>query len=68
MPRKTAARDRFAPPAPIASMRPRPDAAENLRDDGDCDRGDGASMRPRPDAAENGVPLRRPCRSLGRLQ
>ena len=37
----------------VASMRPRPDAAENLRD-AKLEGGDVvASMRPRPDAAEN---------------
>ena len=38
----------------VASMRPRPDAAENLDLTGDLDvDGAAASMRPRPDAAEN---------------
>ena len=42
--------DRFKP----ASMRPRPDAAENLpRRDSVGPRPPNASMRPRPDAAEN---------------
>ena len=36
-----------------ASMRPRPDAAENLRRGGDAAGRRRASMRPRPDAAEN---------------
>ena len=37
-----------------ASMRPRPDAAENQRDDLPAGReAQPASMRPRPDAAEN---------------
>ena len=46
------------PAAAPASMRPRPDAAENPHLRGvDLDAG-GASMRPRPDAAENG---RRSC-------
>ena len=39
---------------PVASMRPRPDAAENPRGAGPPpDRPRVASMRPRPDAAEN---------------
>ena len=53
MPRKTPPR---APPAGerlAASMRPRPDAAENAADHDLRDRPDPASMRPRPDAAEN---------------
>ena len=37
-----------------ASMRPRPDAAENPGDPGNVKGDAGASMRPRPDAAENG--------------
>ena len=53
MPRKTGGGGHVATDAERASMRPRPDAAENV----DCDRGDraarDASMRPRPDAAEN---------------
>ena len=36
-----------------ASMRPRPDAAENSFPDGDDVPRPDASMRPRPDAAEN---------------
>ena len=53
MPRKTAALVEPEPGRPVASMRPRPDAAENQR------RAEWylyrmpASMRPRPDAAEN---------------
>ena len=53
MPRKTLARAASAREMRTASMRPRPDAAENLiaalLGAGD----DPASMRPRPDAAEN---------------
>ena len=37
----------------VASMRPRPDAAENRGARRRRDLGDAASMRPRPDAAEN---------------
>ena len=37
-----------------ASMRPRPDAAENERREVELDVALAASMRPRPDAAENG--------------
>ena len=58
MPRKTA-----GPPCGRcgpgrASMRPRPDAAENNDDRNALDRRTAASMRPRPDAAENGVSAR----------
>ena len=42
------------PPAP-ASMRPRPDAAENAMTMHAADPARSASMRPRPDAAENGA-------------
>ena len=38
----------------IASMRPRPDAAENLTPEKSTSAISSASMRPRPDAAENG--------------
>ena len=53
MPRKTRhlrERDRALP---AASMRPRPDAAENSQYTGHMRRRMIASMRPRPDAAEN---------------
>ena len=54
MPRKTGFESAAAAPAAAASMRPRPDAAENLefraRVVPSAIR---ASMRPRPDAAEN---------------
>ena len=53
MPRKTAIRKSRRPRAPIASMRPRPDAAENARRRVGVIPGAAASMRPRPDAAEN---------------
>ena len=46
--------DDDAPPA--ASMRPRPDAAENLGGREAAERRRHASMRPRPDAAENRRP------------
>ena len=56
MPRKTHVRRGAHPAAVEASMRPRPDAAEN----GEClevlYRLTAASMRPRPDAAENATP------------
>ena len=53
MPRKTVAFVHALPARPGASMRLRPDAAENFPDlAGDPRRGK-ASMRPRPDAAEN---------------
>ena len=42
--------------AGVASMRPRPDAAENLRRREGKAGGPHASMRPRPDAAENVKP------------
>ena len=52
--------------SPAASMRPRPDAAENRAapDDGPV-RAAVASMRPRPDAAENRPPPLAPDRDLG---
>ena len=54
MPRKTAVSAAVSAAVAEASMRPRPDAAENGGSDagGPGDRAD-ASMRPRPDAAEN---------------
>ena len=42
-------------PLPDASMRPRPDAAENQPDPPLPRAGFPASMRPRPDAAENAM-------------
>ena len=64
MPRKTVCGSVRSRKHEDASMRPRPDAAENaeagLRLDLDLD----ASMRPRPDAAENGRRFRVGC-SLG---
>ena len=53
MPRKTAVAPTGAAGAQIASMRPRPDAAENVEPERDRRLFPGASMRPRPDAAEN---------------
>ena len=53
MPRKTDARYVSLNPTREASMRPRPDAAENPLPDRMGDRTGRASMRPRPDAAEN---------------
>ena len=53
----------------LASMRPRPDAAENIRDAGDGGAGAAAaSMRPRPDAAENEKPASAVCCRRSRLQ
>ena len=55
MPRKTLAGvETNAICIDFASMRPRPDAAENDRNDEDQQPRHRASMRPRPDAAENG--------------
>ena len=45
--------DRHADEGQLASMRPRPDAAENTGEVWIVCRRVGASMRPRPDAAEN---------------
>ena len=53
MPRKTVATPAARRRAPVASMRPRPDAAENERQQARRLGGGPASMRPRPDAAEN---------------
>ena len=53
MPRKTAARELHSAAARAASMRPRPDAAENAAAAPAEEETQVASMRPRPDAAEN---------------
>ena len=54
MPRKTAEDKPNGSPGALASMRPRPDAAENAAEPSeDQIRRNAASMRPRPDAAEN---------------
>ena len=53
MPRKTANVDPDMHLAVDASMRPRPDAAENAIESYEWAVAHGASMRPRPDAAEN---------------
>ena len=54
MPRKTSPAGTTSIGAPAASMRPRPDAAENAAEPRRARRaGVVASMRPRPDAAEN---------------
>ena len=54
MPRKTPRAARGSrPDLPVASMRPRPDAAENELEPRDVHVAVAASMRPRPDAAEN---------------
>ena len=55
MPRKTRVRERYAKGCFDASMRPRPDAAENSRRSPCPTQAACASMRPRPDAAENAV-------------
>ena len=61
MPRKTSRSPAPSRSSPRASMRPRPDAAENEGQPGMLDAVDVASMRPRPDAAEN---TRSSCPSL----
>ena len=53
MPRKTQARDAALDALERASMRPRPDAAENPHEGQPMPLLPLASMRPRPDAAEN---------------
>ena len=53
MPRKTDALEADGRRILVASMRPRPDAAENARADLLVAAAHRASMRPRPDAAEN---------------
>ena len=53
MPRKTHGGRELRFVSRAASMRPRPDAAENRQPDADALRDRLASMRPRPDAAEN---------------
>ena len=53
MPRKTTRDPHRRAAADLASMRPRPDAAENLIIEARPEKYDQASMRPRPDAAEN---------------
>ena len=53
MPRKTKKQPSEFQLRKQASMRPRPDAAENQRAKDERGEGEHASMRPRPDAAEN---------------
>ena len=53
MPRKTRDRARGRLGLVVASMRPRPDAAENGEEEPVSEGAGDASMRPRPDAAEN---------------
>ena len=53
MPRKTQPPRPRHPRGPLASMRPRPDAAENRASVSNPPATRDASMRPRPDAAEN---------------
>ena len=55
MPRKTHGGEVELGLAAEASMRPRPDAAENASCAPACAGTQAASMRPRPDAAENGA-------------
>ena len=57
MPRKTRNPPSASRRPDLASMRPRPDAAENGEGGGRRRAGRRASMRPRPDAAENGRPI-----------
>ena len=57
MPRKTRDREPPAEAGVGASMRPRPDAAENQRRRPAEVSAADASMRPRPDAAENATCL-----------
>ena len=63
MPRKTFAIRTSLSVRHGASMRPRPDAAENVRELHDPLQILRASMRPRPDAAENGADGDRPRRA-----
>ena len=55
MPRKTPGHIDGRPQDAAASMRPRPDAAENRRRAARRPDEVNASMRPRPDAAENAI-------------
>ena len=59
MPRKTLELRKVTRHYAPASMRPRPDAAENITHEASFSLVVGASMRPRPDAAENFARLRR---------
>ena len=59
MPRKTMEQMPDDESEPPASMRPRPDAAENARATSPTGTIPPASMRPRPDAAENAGQRRR---------
>ena len=68
MPRKTRADVDVGPLGDRASMRPRPDAAENASPRLHAGRGQLASMRPRPDAAENIVAMSSAARGLRGLQ
>ena len=52
----------------LASMRPRPDAAENVGASAEATLTDLASMRPRPDAAENAGVAARTGATIARLQ
>ena len=68
MPRKTAAGQPLVEQEPPASMRPRPDAAENLGLSRREWQWWDASMRPRPDAAENTLLQGQPLPVIERLQ
>ena len=62
MPRKTASIGFAMHLGSRASMRPRPDAAENILFGSRAVVARRASMRPRPDAAENARPFQYPVR------
>ena len=58
MPRKTCGQLGVSRQQRLASMRPRPDAAENTQQTNRSKLDEHASMRPRPDAAENSIMAR----------
>ena len=68
MPRKTRIDRAGTLAIAVASMRPRPDAAENFAARALRLVRAAASMRPRPDAAENGVPAAGAPRNRAPLQ
>ena len=68
MPRKTGASGEEWTDEDTASMRPRPDAAENAGPRATPRGGFFASMRPRPDAAENHTVRGAECRAGHLLQ
>ena len=67
MPRKTQGPTDDGPEPVDASMRPRPDAAENEAQEERLGLDLAASMRPRPDAAENGRRRRAPAGTRSRF-